>query len=98
MKHLADIKFQVSGVVKQPARVDGDVDWWCGNHYGLRQSEIGWGVLGAASLNLADIATLTDDRLSLTATALARYVINGGFQAPATWSRARQANPNISDD
>ena len=48
-------KFQISGVLRN-LRVDGDV---AAAGITGSDSEIGWGILGAASVNLADIATLT---------------------------------------
>ena len=66
-------KFQVSGVLKN-LHVDGDlVD---GGITGS-DSAIGWGLLGAVSINLADIATLT--ALGTYGDGLGSYVLNGGF-------------------
>ena len=68
-------KFQLSGVLRN-LRVDGDVDGGAGTVTGS-DSEIAWGLLGAASINLADIATLT--AMATYGDGIGRYVINGGF-------------------
>ena len=67
-------KFQLSGVLKN-LRVDGDLH--PGGGITGSDSEIGWGLLSAASLNLADIATLT--AMATYGDGIGSYVVNGGF-------------------
>jgi hypothetical protein len=79
--------FQVSGILRN-LRVDGDVS--SGGITGS-DSELAWGVLGAASINLADIATAT---ISATyGDGIGRYIINGGFHGALLTGTA--ANPDI---
>ena len=80
-------KFQLSGVLRN-LRVDGDV---AGGGVAGSDSEIAWGLLGAVSLNLADIATLT--AMGTYGDGIGRYVINGGF-ASATINGS-VANPTL---
>ena len=80
-------KFQLSGVLRN-LRVDGDVA--TGGVTGS-DSEIGWGLLGAASINLGDIATLT--AMATYGDGIGRYVINGGNASGIFTGGA--ANPNI---
>ena len=80
-------KFQLSGVLRN-LRIDGDGT--AGAVTGS-DSEIGWGLLGAASLNLADIATLT--AMATYGDGIGSYVINGGFSAGIVNGTA--ANPDI---
>jgi len=79
-------KFQVSGVLRN-LRVDGDV---AGGLTGS-DSELAWGVLGAASVNLADIATFT--AMAGYGDGIGRYLINGGFSSGILTGTL--ANPNI---
>ena len=81
-------KFQLSGVLKN-IRVDGDLA--AGGITGS-DSEIGWGLLGAASINLADIATLT--AMATYGDGIGSYVINGGFASALVTGTL--ANPNLS--
>ena len=80
-------KFQVSGVLRN-LRVDGDV---AGGLTGS-DSELAYGVLGAASINLADIATFT--AMAAYGDGIGRYLINGGFSSGILTGTL--ANPNIS--
>ena len=80
-------KFQLSGVLRN-LRIDGDGT--AGVVTGS-DSEIAWGLLGAASLNLADIATLT--AMATYGDGIGRYVINGGFASGIVNGTA--ANPDI---
>jgi hypothetical protein len=81
-------KFQVSGVLRN-LRVDGDLA--AGGITGS-DSELGYGILGAASINLADIATFT--AMAGYGDGIGRYLINGGFAAGTVTGTA--ANPNIN--
>ena len=80
-------KFQLSGVLRN-LRVDGDV---AGGGITGSDSEIAWGLLGAASINLADIATLT--AMATYGDGIGRYVINGGFSSALVNGTA--ANPTL---
>ena len=66
-------RFQVSGVLKN-MRIDGDL-----SNGGITGSDsaTGWGLLGAASFNLADIATLA--AMATYGDGLGSYLVNGGF-------------------
>ena len=81
-------KFQISGVLRN-LRVDGDVT--AGGITGS-DSEIGWGIIGAASINLADIATLT--AFGSYGDGIGRYIVGGAFASANLGGTI--ANPSIN--
>ncbi|MGI9415162.1 MAG: porin, partial [Hyphomicrobiales bacterium] len=80
-------KFQLSGVLRN-LRVDDDLA--AGGITGS-DSEIGWGLLGAASINLGDIATLT--AMATYGDGIGSYVINGANASALVVGTA--GNPDI---
>jgi hypothetical protein len=80
--------FHVSGVLRN-LRVDGDSSTAAA--VTGSDSEIAWGVIGAASVNLADIATLTGG--IQYGEGLGRYISGGAFAGAVLNGTA--ANPNI---
>ena len=82
-------KFQLSGVLRN-LRIDGDSP---GPVTGS-DSELAWGLLGAASINLGDIATFT--ALGSYGDGIGRYVVGGGFSsANVNLAGGGLANPDI---
>ena len=79
-------KFQISGVLRN-LRIDGDL----GGGITGSDSEFAWGVLGAASLNLADIATLS--AVATYGDGIGRYTISGAFGSALVTGTT--ANPNL---
>jgi len=82
-------KFQVSGVIRN-LRVDGDA---ASAVFTGTDNEIAWGLLAAAAINLADIATLTG--VFTYGDGLGRYSL-GHFPNGAAVVTGTAANPNIS--
>ncbi len=80
-------KFEVSGVARS-LRIDGDV---AGGGVTGSDSTFAWGMMGAASINLADIATLT--AVATYGDGIGRYTISGVFGSAVVAGTA--ASPNL---
>ncbi|MGI9414637.1 MAG: hypothetical protein ACR2PM_13260, partial [Hyphomicrobiales bacterium] len=80
-------KFEAAGVVRN-LRIDGDAA--TGGVTGS-DSEVAWGLMGAAAIKLADIATLS--AVATYGDGVGRYIINGGFASAVAAGTA--ANPDL---
>ena len=83
----AAISFEAAGVVRN-LRIDGDAA--TGGVTGS-DSEVAWGLMGAAAIKLADIATLS--AVATYGDGVGRYIINGGFASAVAAGTA--ANPDL---